>query len=333
MNYVRKSYIFLFTNRDIVTGSIVGFLFIYKLYFSFYLIKMSIDLIQNELINIFRNKDIGFYCKVSNESSAVILAIMLSNICFILSQLTQNYSWVDRLWSFLPTFYFLHFNFHSYYCQGQDPHIRQIIMLILAILWSTRLTYNYYRKGGYSPGSEDYRWKYVQKFLRYKILMELMNFIFIAYIQNILLMLMAFPIAYANKGDLNVYDYVLIITFIVLLAVETIADQQQWDFQQEKIRRNDNMYKKGFITSGLFRYSRHPNFFAEMCIWWVVYLFSHFSFGFNWTGLGAFLLTLLFQGSTLLTESISSGKYPEYKNYQKTTSRFFPSVPSKEHLD
>lgn len=77
------------------------------------------------------------------------------------------------------------------------------------------------------------------------------------------------------------------------------------------------MYKKGFITDGLFKFSRHPNFFCEICMWWTMYLFSVSSQGFNLSGGGALLLNLLFLGSTALTEKISCEKYPLYKQYQK----------------
>lgn len=76
-------------------------------------------------------------------------------------------------------------------------------------------------------------------------------------------------------------------------------------------------YKKGFITTGLFRYSRHPNFFCEICMWWVMFLFSVGAVGLNLSGIGAGLLNLLFLGSTTLTEKISCEKYPEYTQYQK----------------
>jgi steroid 5-alpha reductase family enzyme len=90
-------------------------------------------------------------------------------------------------------------------------------------------------------------------------------------------------------------------------------------------------YRKGFLTEGLFRYSRHPNFFCEISIWWVQFLFSASSVGLNYTGLGALLLNLLFLGSTALTEKISSEKYPLYTKYQKTTSKLIP-LPSSEPI-
>ena len=75
-------------------------------------------------------------------------------------------------------------------------------------------------------------------------------------------------------------------------------------------------YKVGFFKGGLFRYSRHPNFFCEISIWYIQFLFSFNSVGWNYCGLGAVLLNLLFLGSTTLTEKISTEKYPEYNIYR-----------------
>lgn len=84
---------------------------------------------------------------------------------------------------------------------------------------------------------------------------------------------------------------------------------------------------RGFLTSGLWAYSRHPNFAAEQLIWLVLHQWSCYSSSIlhNWAGIGAGSLILLFQGSTMLTEAISSGKYPEYRNYQNAVGRFLPT--------
>jgi steroid 5-alpha reductase family enzyme len=84
---------------------------------------------------------------------------------------------------------------------------------------------------------------------------------------------------------------------------------------------------RGFNTTGLFRWSRHPNFAAEQSIWVLVYQWSCFaseSF-YNWTVLGAISYLILFQSSTIFTESVSNGKYPEYKEYQKQVAMFVPT--------
>lgn len=87
-------------------------------------------------------------------------------------------------------------------------------------------------------------------------------------------------------------------------------------------------FERGFRTSGLFAYSRHPNFFAEQTIWFTLYQWSCYATNnlYNYTGFGALSLVLLFQGSTWLTELITAGKYPEYKEYQRQVGMFFPSI-------
>ena len=85
-------------------------------------------------------------------------------------------------------------------------------------------------------------------------------------------------------------------------------------------------FKRGFLTTGLFRFSRHPNFFCEQAMWWTIYLFTVGVTGeyFHWSVVGAVLLSMLFQGSTEFTESLTLKKYPEYADYCSTTSRLVP---------
>lgn len=157
--------------------------------------------------------------------------------------------------------------------------------------------------------------------------MALLNFVFIGPVQDILLALMATPlyfVSFSQQASLHWLDGVVAAAFLLLLAIEVTADDQQWLFQTKKHAlleyldksQLDGDYKRGFLTAGLFKYSRHPNFFAEQCIWWTIYGFSiatvaqeNKSFNWsdyasyvNWTVAGAFSLTLLFQGSTWLTE-------------------------------
>jgi steroid 5-alpha reductase family enzyme len=147
------------------------------------------------------------------------------------------------------------------------------------------------------------------------------------------------PIHFAQPGPFTLTDGLLTLLWTLCFLGEIVADQQQWNFQSEKYRLlkdNDNdlqklpeRYRKGFITDGLFRYSRHPNFFCEINIWWIQFAFSVSSVGLNPSGIGALLLNLLFLGSTALTEKISTEKYPQYVNYQKRVSKLIP-LPSND---
>jgi hypothetical protein len=85
---------------------------------------------------------------------------------------------------------------------------------------------------------------------------------------------------------------------------------------------------RGFNTTGLWAYCRHPNFTAEQTIWFILYQWSCYATKvlYTWTGVGSLCLMLLFQGSTRLTEKITAGKYLEYKYYQEQVGMQIPSL-------
>ena len=81
-----------------------------------------------------------------------------------------------------------------------------------------------------------------------------------------------------------------------------------------------------FVSSGLWAKVRHPNYACEQSNWIVFYLFSVAATGrwINWSMVGCVLLVILFQSSADFSENISTGKYPDYKDYQKRVPKFFP---------
>jgi steroid 5-alpha reductase family enzyme len=203
-------------------------------------------------------------------------------------------------------------------------------MLALVTAWGVRLTYNFARKGGYQPGGEDYRWPILRKRMpRWQF--ELFNLFFITIYQNTLLLLICLPAyeAFRHQGGFGPLDVLAALVFLACLAGETIADQQQWNFQVWKRSQADP--RPRFLQTGLFAYSRHPNFFFEQAQWWVVFAFGAIAAGtvVQWTIIGPILLTLLFVGSTRFTESISLSRYPEYADYQRRVSMTIPWFPRR----
>jgi steroid 5-alpha reductase family enzyme len=272
---------------------------------------------------------IELYKTTDPLTTALWVAGALALLCWVLSLITKEYSWVDRLWSITPALFAVHF---AGYAGFNDARLN--LMAALAVLWGVRLTYNFARKGGYKAGGEDYRWEEIQE----KIgpwWFQVLNATFIAPFQNYLLLLIVVPsyAAYRFVGTpLNALDYAAAIAFVAFLIGEAVADEQQWRFQTAKYAAiaHGETPEAGFITTGLFRYSRHPNFFCEQAMWWTYYVFSIAAGAgwLNWTITGAVLLTLLFQASTNLTEKLSARKYPAYADYQRTTNRLMPWFPS-----
>lgn len=244
---------------------------------------------------------------------------------WLASVLTRDSSWVDRIWSIVPVAYLWVFAATS----GWDARV--VLMAVLVNLWGIRLTYNFARKGGYS-GVEDYRWPILRARMR-PWQYQVFQLLFISGYQNVLLVLITLPAWTAGRHErpLGGWDWLLAVLFLLLLTGETVADQQQWEFHQRKRAARDagQPIGIGFLSSGLFRYSRHPNLFFEQLQWWVVFGFAVVAAGSPWqpTVLGAVLLTLLIIGSTLFTESLSAAKYPEYANYRRRTSMLIPWPP------
>jgi len=243
---------------------------------------------------------------------------------WLLSVVTREYSWVDRLWSLIPIPYVAVFAGAAGFRDG-----RLNLMLLLVTAWGLRLTYNFARKGGYAPGGEDYRWGVLrQRMSGWQF--QLFNATFISGYQNLILLLICLPawVCWKNPGSFGFADVILAAVFLALLVGETVADQQQWNFQRWKRAAGPDARPR-FVQTGLFRYSRHPNFFFEQAQWWVFVGFAASAAGSLWqpTVLGAVLLTLLFIGSTRFTESISLSRYPEYADYQATTSAIIPWPP------
>jgi steroid 5-alpha reductase family enzyme len=265
--------------------------------------------------------------------TVVVTLWILAGTCaltWILSLLTKDTSWVDRIWSIVPAVYVWVFAAGA----GLANPILNV-MAILVSLWAIRLTLNFARKGGYAPGGEDYRWEVLRSRMS-PGQFQVFNLFFIVIYQNIILFLIALPaytVMTSGRTQFGPLEVVLTVVFLGLLLLETIADQQQWNFYQHKYAEiaAGQEPQARFLTTGLFRFSRHPNFFAEQSQWWVIFFFGAAAAGslLQVTVLGALLLTILFIGSTRFTEEISLSKYPEYAHYQRRTSPIIPWFPRK----
>jgi len=264
--------------------------------------------------------------------SCLALCATVSTICFLAGQVTGNVSQVDKLWSIVPVLY-------MGLIASQLFSMRLLMMLLVTAVWGTRLTYNFWRRGGYTlppwAGAEDYRWAYVRKWpvLNTGAGWFLFNLLFISVYQHLLLLALVLPAVPALQAGtaLNSLDVCVTITILALVLIEAVADQQQEEFQNEKWRRIrsgetlEEPFASGFISSGLFSLCRHPNYLAEQLIWAFFYLYSTAATGqwINPTMGGSLLLVSLFQGSTMLSESITQSKYAGYKQYQLEVPMFF----------
>lgn len=257
--------------------------------------------------------------------------------CFVVGELTGNNSQMDKLWSLLPIAY------TWVIAAKAGMPARLVVMACLATLWGARLTFNFARKGAYKlkfwEGEEDYRWRVLRAKKEFQPHWKwtLFNLFFISIYQNALVLLTTFPALVLMTSDkpFGWMDAVAAALMLGAIVYETVADEQQWQFQSAKwkmLREGKKLeelpapFNKGFNTVGLWGISRHPNYFAEQAVWCCFYLFTiGGGIGIvNWSMIGALLLIVLFLGSSAFAEEISSGKYPDYARYCSKVSRFIP---------
>lgn len=286
-----------------------------------------------------RESFLNLYTETNPLVSGFAGSLILGAIFLVVAEVNRNYSQVDRAWSILPTVYIAHFA--AWARLSGIPSQRIDAALLFSAIWSARLTFNYWRKGGYTVGSEDYRWGILRQYVP-KIVFHIFNWTFISFMQSVLLFLIAAPVytillASRFEPQVTSFDVATVSIELFLILTEYIADQQQWNFQNAKhqyqktakvpagFKRED--LDHGFITSGLWNLSRHPNFAAEQSIWFVLYSWSCYATKnmYSWAAAGPSFLILLFQGSTWLTELITAGKYPEYREYQTQVGMFVPT--------
>lgn len=260
--------------------------------------------------------------------------------CFIVGELANNYSQMDKLWSVLPIAY------AWIIAVRHGMSARLIIMAVLVTLWGIRLTANFARKGAYKlkfwTGEEDYRWIYLRskKPLNNRVLWLIFDLFFISIFQNAIVLGMTLPVLAVadSNASLMWVDYVAMALALGFLIYELIADEQQMKFQTKKwsmihegkkLNELPEPYNLGFNTTGLWNYSRHPNYLGEQAFWVMIYVFvigaGVVNYGvFNWSIIGTVTLVLLFTSSSKFTEKITASKYPRYAEYQDKVFKYLP---------
>ena len=144
------------------------------------------------------------------------------------------------------------------------------------------------------------------------------------WLQGVLLWIISAPLlaSVVSSAALGVWDLLGLATVVVGLLTEAVADAQLVRF------RSDPSNKGRVLDSGLWRYSRHPNYFGDAVVWWGFYLIA-IGGGAWWSVFGPALMTYLLvrvSGVTLLEKGLKSSR-PGYADYVRRTSAFIPWPP------
>ena len=232
---------------------------------------------------------------------------------WLLSLARNNVTHVDSMWSL---FFALATYTTAILMTELSP--RALLIITLVTIWALRLcVYLTWRNWG---SHEDHR--YVEIRQNNQPYFWLKSIYIVFGLQAVLAGIISISLfgGVSSSSEINWLDYIGAATFIFGFIWETVAD---WQLSQFKAKVSN---KGKVLATGLWRYSRHPNYFGECCVWWGFYLFA-LAGGTWWAIISPILMTLLLlkvSGVSLL-ESTIVDRRPAYADYIKKTNAFIPN--------
>lgn len=257
--------------------------------------------------------------------STVLAALIVSAVCFLalwlLSLRTKDPSFVDSWWALGVVVLAW-----ATYTQIVSPGPHATALTLLASAWGLRLGIYLlwrWRAHGvdrrYAKLAERARAKHGLNFAAFALL-----WVFLP--QMFLQLIVALPVIVpqvSDKAELGALAYVGLWVAIAGILYEAIADAQLAHFKSQ----SENQGK--VMSRGLWRYSRHPNYFGDTVAWWGMWLIALDGGAGLWTLPGLLLLTYLLTrvSGAPTTEPHLQRTKPEYEAYKRRTSAFIPLPP------
>ena len=261
--------------------------------------------------------------ELSNLVRIGLADLMATLVIFIFSFAFRNSSMYDPYWSVIPIaisgFWILE--------AGSEANlIRQFLVFSLVLMWGTRLTLNWSR-GWTGMDHED--WRYSDLALKTGKAYWLVSFSGIHMFPTFLVFLGCLPLipAISSSQPLGYADWFAFFFTLGAILIETISDEQLKSFKKTPTGP--------FLNSGMWAYSRHPNYFGEVAFWTGLFLFA---LGLDpsvnyWTGIGALSMLLLFLFISIpMMDKRHMKSRPGYGEYKQRVSGFFPWVSKNENL-
>ena len=250
---------------------------------------------------------------LSGLPAALALAIPVWAVC----TLRRNAGLVDIFWSL-----FFVACAAVYATLAAEVSLRMGLTLTLLMAWALRLAGHLANRNWNAP--EDHRYREIRARNEPGFAFKSLYLVF--GLQAVLAWIVSAPLAAAlvSGAPLGALGLLCAILAFFGIAFEAIADAQLAKFKKKPANR------KAVMDRGLWRYSRHPNYFGEFCAWWGFYLLA-LDGGGAWTVFSPLIMTLLLlrvSGVALLERDIGERR-PEYGEYVKRTNAFLPG-PRRE---
>jgi len=249
--------------------------------------------------------------------AALAAIALLALLGWARSAVRRNVNIVDSLW---PLFFLLAALTYAGAAGAGGP--RALLLLALVALWAPRLSlYLAWRNWG-EP--EDRRYRAIRERNEPGFTWKSLYLVF--GLQALLAWLIAMPLfaGIAGTAPLGALDALGAALWLAGFAFETVGDAQLARFKLDPANRGK------VLDAGLWRYTRHPNYFGEALLWWGFYLIAAAAGG-AWTAFAPLLMTFLLlkvSGVALLEKDIGERR-PDYRAYVARTSAFIPRRPKE----
>jgi steroid 5-alpha reductase family enzyme len=244
-------------------------------------------------------------------------AIGLALLTWVASLVQRDVSLVDRVWSLIvaaPA--------AAYACVLRPGDARFTLMVVVLVLWAMRLAaYVTWRNWGHG---EDRRYQAIRARNEPGFPLKSVYLVFV--LQAVLGWLVSTPFlaAAARPARWTMLDAIGACVALFGFAFEAIGDRQLASFKADPAHRGKVMDR------GVWRYTRHPNYFGECCVWWGFFVMALPAGGW-WSVISPLLMTgllLKVSGVALLEKDIGERR-PEYRDYVRRTNAFFPGPPKQ----
>jgi steroid 5-alpha reductase family enzyme len=233
----------------------------------------------------------------------------------------QDVSIVDSLWAVMFLLAAV-----VYLTSAPQPGPRAAMVVLMVGLWAVRLSsYITWRNWG---EEEDYRYRQIRARNDPGFAFKSLYLVF--GLQGVIAWIVSLPLLVAihSSGPLGPIDYLGVVLWAVGMFFETVGDWQLARFKADPSNRGE------VLNTGLWRYTRHPNYFGNACIWWGLFVMASSAGGW-WSVVSPLLMTFLLlkvSGVVMLEKDIANRRRA-YRDYIARTNAFIPGPPKHIHTD
>ncbi|CAL5339842.1 unnamed protein product [Camellia sinensis] len=257
---------------------------------------------------------------------ANLLYFLNVNLLIWIISLVQSSNWlIDVYWTVIPVMLVHYYATHPL---GKYNPWRSRAVILMTWAWAIRLSHNYFRRERWQLGARE-DWRFTDMRLQYGKNWWWVSF-FSAYLsQQVFLIGVCLPLYVIHSVDkpLNFWDLIAVVVCMTGIVVAYLADTQLYNF----VCRNGKLKELGKPMvpnhdKGLWRYSRHPNYFGEQLWWWGLVIFGC-NLGCAWTFVGPLFNSMCLAYVTMLVERRmlkQDYRAEAYRVYQQTTSVWIP---------